>query len=768
MTRASLGLFICAALAPAAHAAELVDALPVTERIVLLHMDEGHVQHHGLGQPRNQEVVVIDPLDVVVAQNVASYSIRSSDDAAFAQGLEPLRVGRKSKGTDFAWLVENYIDGMTVNHSPDHTKEHWLYLVLPRAMQAGKSYTITSPVLKSPATVRFDAKSVRNEAIHVNQVGYLPNAPKFGFVHHWMGDMGGLDLTPLLGRRWEVLSTQTGKVAASGIVVFRAPRTLQETYTVSDSPTAGNFQNADVAECDFSELETPGAYVLSVEGMGCSFPFEIGTSVYAEPYRMVGRALYHNRSGIALTEPFTKYTRPAPHHPKLTPGFAGKLRYTSVKFYDWGVEGGIKESLEAGMKGPLESFGWYQDAGDWDGYPSHLRVPIELLLAFELAPKGFKDGDLNLPESGNGLPDILDEAAWLARYCHRLRHELLDKGYGTGGLGLRVAGDAFGGDGEGRGSWQDVDRVWAVSGEDPVSTLGYAGVAANLAYALSLVGKPDPERVDWAKEAREAYDWALAHSDERETGMARDNRVYAAASLFRLTGEAKYHDQLAKDWAGLSPTVPLWGESAYGAFIYALGSVKGALADQVRAAVLATADEAGPNTQARRAMRWGGNFSFPMLVGQQTTPWILECAVGYRLTAKSHPARAAVYLGAVTQTCDYTLGTNANNMTYVTQLGERHPEHIFHMDAWYNGKGEMHPGLIPYGQWRKEKELGNGPWDQAWGHKTVYPAGIDNWPGAERFFDNRCSPMGAEFTVHQNLGPAAAIFGFLHSLSMSE
>ena len=99
-------------------------------------------------------------------------------------------------------------------------------------------------------------------------------------------------------------------------------------------------------------------------------------------------------------------------------------------------------------------------------------------------------------------------------------------------------------------------------------------------------------------------------------------------------------------------------------------------------------------------------------------------------------------------------------MTWITGLGPRHPQHVFHLDAWYNGQGSFHPGIIPYGPWRKERSEGQGPWDVAWPHQTVYPP-IDEWPGNERWFDNRCSPMNSEFTVHQNTGPAAALFGFL-------
>jgi hypothetical protein len=82
------------------------------------------------------------------------------------------------------------------------------------------------------------------------------------------------------------------------------------------------------------------------------------------------------------------------------------------------------------------------------------------------------------------------------------------------------------------------------------------------------------------------------------------------------------------------------------------------------------------------------------------------------------------------------------------------------MDAWYNGKGVLHPGIIPYGPWKKVKDFGIGPWDGDWANASVHP-GIDAWPGNERWFENRCCPLGAEFTVHQTVCTAAAVFGWL-------
>ena len=449
---------------------KLVEVLPLVDRVLLLHFDEGHVVHHERGQPRSDERVVAGPLDTVAATRPGSYRVTSPDDPAYSRPRSPESVGRKSKGTDFAWFVDRWENGRAVNTRADHAKEHWLYLELPSPMARGKTYTIDTGSLASNGrtwTLKFDEANVRSEAVHVNLLGYVPAATqKFAYVYHWMGDRGSLDLRPFAGRPFRLIDQATGKPAFTGKLVFRAARSQQETFNKSDSPPDGNFLKADVYECEFSSFTRPGKYRVVVEGIGASFPFRLDADVYREAFRTIARGLYHNRSGIALESPFTEFTRPAPHNPKLTHGFAGKLIYTSKRFTEWGSEGGVAKDLLAHSRGPIESAGWYQDAGDWDSYETHLRVAQELLLAFQLAPRNFRDGELNIPESKNGVPDLLDEAAWLPRFCFRLRHELLRKGYGTGGIGLRIAGDAFGDDEKtlpdgkkvGQGSWEDVSN----------------------------------------------------------------------------------------------------------------------------------------------------------------------------------------------------------------------------------------------------------------------------------------------------------------------
>jgi len=745
------GLLALAVLPALARGSDLVEAAPLTDRIVLLHFKDGHVVHHRRGEARSHEAVVTDPLDVAVASSPASYRISSVSDPAYRTGRAPTDVGRKSKGTDFAWFADRWENGRAVNDRPDHTKEHWLYLFLPTPFRRGAAYAVEG--LGKRVTVVFDERRTRSEAVHANLLGYAPAAPsKFAYVYQWAGDRGGLDLKAYAGKRFWLVDPATGKDAFEGKVGFRRDARNAETGQTGDTPS-GNFLGADVYECDFSAFRKPGRYVVAVEGVGRSFPFRIDPDVYREAFHTVAKGIYHQRSGIALRRPYTAFERPAPHHPGVTPGF--RLQYSGLRSVDYGSESGTKAQIEPTLKGPLDAWGWYQDAGDWDAYETHLRVAQELLLAYQINPKAFADGELNIPESGNGVPDVLDEAAWLPRFGYRLRHELLAKRYGTGGIGLRVDGDAFGSDTKpgdvGQGSWEDVDRLWVASGEDPVSTFRYAGAAAQLASCLRLAGVEDPRGADWAREAREAYAWALAHTLAKDD--VRNNRLYAAAALFRLTGEKPFEDQVAKDFQESE----LWFENLYGPAVYALGGKDGrgdpGLLARVRASIVRTADAAHANA-AKRALRWSGNWGFPMLIGQQTTPWAIEEAVAWKLTGDAR-YRADLYT-----TCDYFLGTNALNQTWVTGLGPRHPVNVFDLDGWYNGKPTVGPGIVPYGPWRKERDQGQGPWDHDWPNKTVYPK-IDLWPGNERYFDNRCSPMTGEFTIHQNLAPSAAIFGVL-------
>ena len=286
-----------------------------------------------------------------------------------------------------------------------------------------------------------------------------------------------------------------------------------------------------------------------------------------------------------------------------------------------------------------------------------------------------------------------------------------------------------------------------------------------------MIGAADPAKADWVREAVESWRWALSHTSAEDEkgrpssgGPLREVRAYAAAALFRLTGEAEYQKRLAEDTAALGPDTEVGEGLRWGPWVHLLGGGTGsydpALLARLRTSVLKSCERLALESSSKRALRWGGHWWVPMLVGHQTTPWILEGMVGCALTRDSDPAKSRAYRAAVTTTADYVLGTNALNMTWTTGLGARHPVHVFHMDAWYNGKPTPHPGIIPYGPWKKVKPVGAGPWENDWANTSLHP-GIDAWPGNERWFENRGSPLASEFTIHQTTCTSAAVFGWL-------
>lgn len=801
--RLLFSVVLTAGLCVCTQASEIVEVLPLTDKILMVHYDDGYLIKHRKGQATREDHIVLSNLNENNAIQTVNYTLSSSTDGNYSGGKKPSTINRKSKGTEFAdrniWTRQ---EGLT----DEWAKEHWVYLHLPTALQPGKTYTLNTGSLATNGSswnFTYDVKSSRSEAVHVNNIGYDTRAgKKYGYVYHWMGDGGGLSLSAYANKNFYLV--KNGSVVFTGTLTFRKSATNAETAWSNDTPNA-NFLGGEVYECDFSNFNTEGTYVLAVDGIGCSFPFEIKTDVYRNVFRDVLRGLYHNRSGIELKSPYTTFTRPACHNPNLTAGFENRLKYTTYRICDWpGAENAdSKAGIEAGSKGLINTWGWYQDAGDWDTYTHHSLIPVYLMLTYEAAPANFSDGELNIAghdgnvsASGNGIPDILDEARWLIRFYHRTRHAIMDAGYGTGGVGSRVCGDFWGADrpgGLGSTSYMDTQRDWYVSGEDPFSTFQYAGLAAHYALMLQKCGASDPEGINWRQEAEQAYTWAqnnIRSGDlDKTLGDFKliQHRMYAAANLYRLTANATYQQQFRTDCItdGLNGDVQLEKASKWAGYSYMFMPSEVSYDSEVMT-WLRTANRKRANFILRdfidtRACRWGGNYWQPMNVGQGTTPMVFEGVIAYAIEKNDYAADAKIWLDNMYTTSDYFMGTNPLNMTWVTGHGERYPKEIFHMDSWYNekgpnGAGAYPPGMIPYGPWQEENGgWSQGSWAREWANKSCYPVYVENatdniysinrgtapWPGHERWFDLYTNPIGAEFTVWQNTAPAAAIYGFL-------
>ncbi len=782
---------------------DVKEVLPLCDRIILVTFDDGTVNY-----PNDLQV---DRLNLTLAVDPGSYLLSSLDDADFTTGKNPAEIGRKSKGTEFIkdppWGGNSYDP-----RSKPWASEHYIYLFLDNPLKAGMTYSLNIPGLAKNGTewsFTFGETSLRSEAVHVNTIGYAADAPKYGYVYQWMGDKGGLDLTPYAGNAFHIYVEGSDTPVYSGVLVKRKSATNAETSHPLDTPN-GNFLGAEVYECDFSQVTADGNYTLVVEGVGASYPFKIGADALWEAYYACGRALYHQRSGIRLAPPYTAdgYIRPVNQNPMVTSDdgadFTGMLLYSNYSFMDWEEAdgGGASQAMirDSAIGKPLDVAGWYHDAGDWDGYYSHQRIPILLMTTFEYTPERFADGDLNLPESGNGIPDIVDEASWLVKFNYRLRKELMNKGYSDGGVGgARVCADVFTEvDGKAESdvpSWKEYRRT-VVTQADAFMTYLYAGQAAQFAVILNKLGK-DPHAfpvemldhvdlasmtkdvVDWEKEAREAYGWASdpenqpASTNNYGSNALDEYRMYAAANLYRLSNDEAFNDDAISILNGFKTAGSLGEDERWGVYAYLLADNYGAdpiLKSALENVAINAAKSANTNAIKERACRWGGNFTMPMLVGQGTTPWMFESIVAYGLTGDKF------FSDAIHTTVDYFLGSNPMHTTWTSGLGPRPAEAGFHLDSRYNNNWVLYPGFVPYGPWSMEygyepytytidgvvMEGGHGPWNKDWANFSQYPA-MDQWPGHERWNSNIHAPMSSENTVHQNAVYVGLTYGFVNA-----
>jgi endoglucanase len=512
-----------------------------------------------------------------------------------------------------------------------------------------------------------------------------------------------------------------------------------------------------------------------VDGLGCSFPFAIDAEAYRRAYYLTSRGLFTQRAGIEKEiEPGLLY--PRDHHPD-----DGREEFRYDKTWRWMDE--PNHSKQITPTGTLKVWGWYHDAGDWDGYPGHVAVPLTLLLLYDLVPEHFADGQVAnryrngsdapwIEEGRNGIPDVLDEASWLIQFYRRARTIGKQTGVTTGGVPGGYSGvDACAGE----ASWKDT-RPLMFSAEDPQVTYQYAACAAWLASCLDKAGVgKSADSAGWIAEARSAYDWATANMRPGDEPKLRGERMLASLCLFRATKEASYHAQFAADLAQdhqFQTDEEAWGCSnwwEYAAGIYALlpadfPGLDAALQASVKSKIVEAADREYIKTAAERGYRFGYDWCRMHNTGAESTPIVYDPAIAYKVTGDRR------YLDVVQTTAAYFAGGNPMNMAWVTGLGQRAVKYPFHPDSWalidYNSmvyENEILPGYVPYGSCESVDIFGPGyhfTGDEDFSRSSAYPD-VETWPISETRFENRYSIWGSEFTIVQDLAPSIFAYGFL-------
>jgi endoglucanase len=455
------------------------------------------------------------------------------------------------------------------------------------------------------------------------------------------------------------------------------------------------------------------------------------------------RGLYHQRCGTPLLKPFGAYERPACHHPSIRKIFQSRIRRLDRQC-------DACKDVESTDEARDVAGGWH-DAGDWDREDWHFGVPMVLSFIYEMAPDNFKDGELLIPEAGNGLPDILDEAQWGLSYWRRLQRP-------DGGVSPGLFMDSFPDPGE---AAENCGANWYIYAEDPQASYRYAAAACHFSFALEKAGKAG-EIPGWVESAAKAYEWAEKNQRPGDAPKVKDDRLHAAACLFRATGQAGYHAAFKEGLAIQSEATPLtvWGkwDQAWAVFSY-LSTPKGtdpALLQRLKQATKNFARSEYLEPASKRGMRGAVNWYRPMSWGGITQPDDLALFASHALCGDGEA------LAGAEASLDLFLGGGPLNLSFMMGVGSQNPDGIFHPDSWMHlGPDHVAPGLLAFGPsaYQGEGDPKAGPWDIKFTHLSFYPPAKD-WPPLELYSDARiCYPMN-EFTVMQ-IANVAAQFGYL-------
>ncbi len=287
--------------------------------------------------------------------------------------------------------------------------------------------------------------------------------------------------------RWQKLAvlnrapTQVAIVDAEGNTVHLVPASSITSRGIDPASKDATWL------VDFSELQRPGRYRV-VNGEDRSDVFEIGDGVYRTALRAAQKMFYFQRARTRLEKPYSvwegdEFSRKGVSHAH------GEVGWLFEDFPD------KKRRIE------LDA-GWY-DAGNYDMYvPSTAPSAHGLLRTYEKFPKLFADGDNNIPESKNRIPDILDEAKWGIRWVLSMQAE-------DGGFRVREANESVGEPGN---IPADEDRTtrWV----DRVGSASTGKGCALMAVAARVYRDFDPAFAARAAEsAKKAWAWLNKHPE---------------------------------------------------------------------------------------------------------------------------------------------------------------------------------------------------------------------------------------------------------------
>ncbi|TXK52623.1 cellulase [Pontibacter qinzhouensis] len=558
----------------------------------------------------------------------------------------------------------------------------------------------------SPRQATVAMENELTENIHLNQVGFYLSAPKIAIV---TGETGGDTFYLKTSDLSETVFT--GRLAEA---------------------RAGEYSQKQTRLADFSDFSATGNFVLVVPGVGHSFAFDVKQEVHKELAAAALKGFYFQRASTDLQPEYAgKWHRPAGHPDSevlVHPSAATAQR----------PAGTVISSAK----------GWY-DAGDYNKYIVNSGITMgTLLAAYEDFPDYFQQQQLNIPESGNKVPDLLDEVLW------NLRWMLTMQDPGDGGVYHKLTNPAF----DGMVMPSEANGVRYVVQKGTAATLDFAAVMAQASRVYKPFESTFPGLSDSCLvAATKAWEWAqqnpaiLYQQDDLNkrfepaisTGAYGDSDltdefIWAASELYVTTKNAAYY-RAVKLFPDANMPLPGWNQvrllGYYSLVRHARNLTPEAQKDEpeLKKRLLRFADE---------LLEGAADRSYGTVMGKSEKDYIwgsssVAANQGIALLQAYNVTSEKKYLHGALSNLDYLLGRNATGYSFVTGFGEKSTLHPHHRPSVADGIPEPVPGLLSGGTNARANQQ-----DKCTTYRSEFPD--------EMYTDDDCSYASNEIAINWN------------------
>jgi Glycosyl hydrolase family 9/Cellulase N-terminal ig-like domain len=579
----------------------------------------------------------------------------------------------------------------------------------------GKLWPASTPFAATADPVRY------SPLIHVNQEGYMPNYPKLAMVGGYAGSLGEVALS---ASTFTIVDARTGASVFQGTLVRRP----DIGYTYSPTP----YQQ--VYQADFTGLNTPGQYRLVVPGLGGSLPFVIDEGVAMDFARAYALGLYHQRCGTNLALPYTRFTHGVCHEaPASVPLPASSFAFTWSTISNYAIihnpdnppqtapdlTSPAEQRFPFVNQGQLDVSGGHHDAGDYSKYTINSASFIHYMMFAVDSLQGVAQLDnLGIPESGDGISDVMEEAKWEADFLAKMQDA-------DGGFYFLVYPRNREYEADVTPDHGDPQVVW------PKTTTSTAAAVAALAQCASspLFKRTFPAAAalymqkallgwQFLTNAIARYGTNGAYQKITHYGddfADHDELAWAACQMYLATGDPAIQKLLISWFDPSNPATWRWGwwhdSECYGhvirSYAFAVQSGRVASAAQLDPTFLAKCQAqiaaAGDDALAwSKQCAYGASFP-PATKAVESAGWFFstdqafDMAVAYQLNPKPD------YIAAILANMNYEGGNNPLNVCFITGLGWKRPRQV--VSQWaLNSARVLPPSGLPIGNIQSDFE----------------------------------------------------------------